>query len=447
MSITKSLVEMMNGRIEAESEPGVGTTFKVYLKQQATDSGPLGAELAGSLSSFEFTSTMNRAKLVREYMPYGRILIVDDVDANIFVAKGLMKPYGFEIDTSASGYEALDKVRAGEKYDIIFMDHMMPGMDGVETTKFLRDEGYDSPVVALTANAIAGVKEFFIENGFNDFVSKPIDLRQLNQVLNTYIRDKQPPEILEDARRQKEEIDKQDSPDDGCRWAKTCPNADVCQRFCKTGIAGAASGNAQVLSELKAIPGLDVEPALDAMNGMEDVYLDTARLTVRLLPDRIDKMDRFVISDIKSFAVEVHGLKSVMKNIGASSLGNMAAALERAALADDKALCNESYPVFRTGLTELEGSLNAALNTGLKPDSRSAGECTAELISLLPEMKAAAEAYDRDRGLELVSPYADNDSGNEVNDLVKNIIYAFEAFDCEEALTNLVNLEVILNGR
>jgi len=452
MSITKSLVELMKGKMEVESEPGVGTTFKIYLLQQTTDSEPLGKELAESLSRFEFTSQMNRAKLIREYMPYGSILIVDDVDANVFVAKGLMKPYGFEIDTASSGFEALDKTRGGAKYDVIFMDHMMPEMDGVETTKKLREEGYDSPVVALTANAIAGMKDFFIENGFTDFVSKPIDLRQLNHVLNTYIRDKQTPEVLEDAKRQKEEKDTRDSPADGCRWAKGCPNADVCQRFCKTGIAGAAGG-AGVLSRLKEIPGLDVDSALEAMNDMEDVYTDTVKLTVRLLPERIEKMDRFIVSDIKSFAVEVHGLKSVLKNIGSSALGSMAAGLERAAIENDTEYCNVNYPPFKSGLTELEGNLSAALKPGAGAAGAAGAGAASEsaagaepLSSKLAEIKAAAEEFDRDSGLELISPYEGTGSDDKTNELIKNIIFAFEAFDCEEALNNINELEVNLNG-
>jgi len=453
MSITKNLVEMMKGRMEAESEPGVGTTFKVYLFQKTTGSEPLGKELAKSLSSFEFTSQMNRAKLVRDYMPYGSVLIVDDVDANLFVAKGLMKPYGFEIDSASSGFEVLDKTRSGVKYDVIFMDHMMPEMDGVETTKILREEGYDSPVVALTANAIAGMKEFFVENGFNDFVSKPIDLRQLNLVLNTFIRDKQTPEVLEDAKRQKEARDIRTSSDESCRWADECPRAGECPRLCNTGNAGAAG----VLSRLKEIPGLDVEPALDAMNNMEDMYIDTVKLTLRLLPERIERMDKFIVSDIKSFAVEVHGLKSVLKNIGSSALGNMAAGLERAALNNDTDYCNENYPPFKSGLTELEHNLNKALKPVSKTGNETAdassttsllsGESAEAFAPVLAEIKAAAEVYDRDIGLEKISPYAETEPDGDISKLLISIVSAFEVFDCEEALNNIVKLEEMLYGR
>jgi len=448
MSITKGLVEMMNGRIVAESEPGVGSIFKVYLLQQSADAEPLGKEIAENLCNFQFTSQATRKKLEREYMPYGSVLIVDDVDANVFVAKGLMKPYGFALDTASSGYEVLDKVRAGSTFDIIFMDHMMPGMDGVETTKILRDEGYNQPVVALTANAVAGMKEFFTENSFDDFVSKPIDTRQLNRVLNTFIHDKQPPEVLEEAKRQKKLLTEKSSQDETCRWMDECPRAGDCPRL------GNATGTGSdgILSALKEIPGLEVDSALTAMNDMEDVYIDTVKLTVRLLPERIERMDGYIVSDIKSFAVEVHGLKSVLKNIGASALGNIAAGLERAALENDNILCNENYPPFKLGLTELEKNLSTALKQGSKPGSQLtgsqlAGDNSEELISKLSEAKTAAEVYDRDRGLELISPFADTGTDEETNELLEKITFAFEAFDCEEALNNITKLEDLLSGR
>jgi CheY-like chemotaxis protein len=112
-----------------------------------------------------------------------------------------MTPYGLTIETALSGFEALDRLRGGSIYDIIFMDHMMPQMDGIETTKLIRESGYTQPIVALTANAVVGQAETFLASGFDDFVSKPIDIHQLNAVLNKFIRDKMPPIIVEAARR------------------------------------------------------------------------------------------------------------------------------------------------------------------------------------------------------------------------------------------------------
>ncbi|MDR1246337.1 MAG: response regulator [Clostridiales Family XIII bacterium] len=192
MSITYSLVQMMGGRIGVESEYGKGSVFTVTLPQKRLGDAVIGAELAQSLRDFQFMRDRKdvNAQIIREPMPYGSVLIVDDVDVNIYVADALMSVYELKIDTAFSGFETLDKVKNGASYDVIFMDHMMPEMDGVETTRKLRELGYDAPIVALTANAITGSDKMFLENGFDGFISKPIDIRQLNAVLNKFVRDR-----------------------------------------------------------------------------------------------------------------------------------------------------------------------------------------------------------------------------------------------------------------
>jgi CheY-like chemotaxis protein len=105
------------------------------------------------------------------------------------VAEGLLSPYDLNIETANSGFKAIEKVENGQSYDIIFMDHMMPMMDGIETTKKLRALGYNGTIIAFTANALVGNAEMFRRNGFDDFISKPIDQRLLNVMLNMYIRD------------------------------------------------------------------------------------------------------------------------------------------------------------------------------------------------------------------------------------------------------------------
>ena len=204
MAITKRLLDVMDGTIAIESERKKGSTFTVRIPQGKTGTEIIGAELSESLKRFriENRSLMKRVQIKREHMPYGKVLIVDDVDTNIFVARGLLAPYGLQIDSVDGGFRAIDLVEAGDRYDIIFMDHMMPELDGIETTKRLREMGYTGSIVALTANAVAGQANLFLESGFDDFISKTIDIRQLNIVLNKLVRDKQPPEVLEKARSQ-----------------------------------------------------------------------------------------------------------------------------------------------------------------------------------------------------------------------------------------------------
>jgi CheY-like chemotaxis protein len=191
LNITKSLVELMEGTIEVGSTYGKGSSFMVEIKQKMAEHDIIGEDIAQQLCDFTFSGDKKykNFRIHFEPMPYGKVLIVDDVEMNLFVAEGLLSPYGLNIEKAISGFEAIEKVENGQSYDIIFMDHMMPMMDGIETTKKLRALGYNGAIVALTANALVGNADLFRRNGFDDFISKPIDQRHLNVVLNMYIRD------------------------------------------------------------------------------------------------------------------------------------------------------------------------------------------------------------------------------------------------------------------
>jgi|GEM_PF-322144 len=202
MPIVYSLVQMMGGQITVESEVGEGTKVLVYVPQKVASQEVLGPETVHNLQQFEMTMGVaaKRFKFTPEPMPYGRVLVVDDVEANLYVAQSLLLFYDLAIETCNSGHEAIEKIRQGNVYDIMFMDHMMPNLDGVETTAILREMGYTHPIVALTANALIGQAEEFMRNGFDGFISKPIQTTHLNTILIKFIRDKQPQEVIEAAR-------------------------------------------------------------------------------------------------------------------------------------------------------------------------------------------------------------------------------------------------------
>jgi CheY-like chemotaxis protein len=295
---------MMNGAIFMTSVPGRGSTFSVQLPQRKIGTGVLGKKMSEQLRNFDHSMrSMKIVQLVREPMPYGTVLIVDDLETNVFVARGLLAPYELSIDTASSGFEAIDKIQGGKLYDIVFMDHMMPKMDGVEATKILREQGYAGSIVALTANAVTGQAEMFLRNGFDGFLSKPIDLRQMNALLNRLVRDKQPPEVLEAARRHK----------------------------------GAANGN-----ELR--PGLDpqlaqtfIRDAEKSIAVLEAIYLNRCR--------RDDDMQMFVVN--------VHAMKSALASIGEQELSAVARSLEEAGRAENTAVMLGESPDFLKALRAL----------------------------------------------------------------------------------------------
>jgi len=181
LPIAKSFADAMGGSINVQSEYGKGSTFTIVLPQKILSMEPVTIEDPENIE--EFT--------IKFHAPTARILIVDDININLTVAEGLLSPYKMQIDKALSGQEAIDQVAAAaignRPYDLVFMDHMMPEMNGVEATRYMRDLGYDLPIVALTANAVTGAREMFLENGFNDFLSKPVDMAKLNSILEHWI--------------------------------------------------------------------------------------------------------------------------------------------------------------------------------------------------------------------------------------------------------------------
>jgi CheY-like chemotaxis protein len=254
-----------------------------------------------------------------------------------------MSPYGLSFETASSGFEAVDKIRNGETYDIIFMDHFMPKMDGMEATKIIRGTGYTRPMVALTANALAGQAEMFMANGFDGFISKPIDIRQLNVILNRLIRDRYPAEVIEAARQQ------------------------------------AAKNNTTKKTEISSDPELaaifrrDAEKASARLNA---VYSNEFRSA----------------EDIKQYVIDIHAMKSALANIGEMGLSAEAHKLEQAGKAEDKSLMMSETSGFLEALHEIiEKSKQKADDNVIMEDSP---EDRIYLNEKLLAIQKACEEYD-----------------------------------------------------
>jgi CheY-like chemotaxis protein/two-component sensor histidine kinase/HPt (histidine-containing phosphotransfer) domain-containing protein len=357
MNITLQLVRMMNGEIFVESEPGRGSTFTVRLPQRDVGAGVLGRELADQLRQFRLNDLkqMRRAQIIREPMPYGSVLVVDDVATNLYVAKGLLVSYGLKVDLAESGFEAIGKIEQGRIYDIVFMDHMMPEMDGMKATQILRGRGYTQPVVALTANALVGQAEIYLENGFDDFISKPIDLRQMNAILNKFVRDRHPPEVVEAARRQAH---------------------------------GAQEHRAD------ATPQTALEPNL------AKIFLRDASKALAVLEKLGENQDAYSDEDMRTFTLTLHGLKSALANIDEADLADRARILEEAGRARDSALMASESPAFLRALREVAERITPAEDDG---HSAATDEDRAFLRDKLLALKAACMTYDKKAAKEALT--------------------------------------------
>jgi CheY-like chemotaxis protein len=197
LSITKKLVELMDGEISVESEYGKGSTFRGRVRQGFVTEQILGKETVDNLRSLHYLEKKKHGheKLVRSDLSYARVLIVDDLVTNLDVAAGMLRKYKLHVDCVTSGNEAIELISAGTPvYDAIFMDHMMPGMDGIQATQAIRklNSKYAKkvPIIALTANAVAGNESMFLENGFNAYLPKPFNVMSLDSIIQRWVRDK-----------------------------------------------------------------------------------------------------------------------------------------------------------------------------------------------------------------------------------------------------------------
>jgi len=338
MSITRNLIQLMGGDITIESEPGIGSSFIVRLPQGMVDTEKLGKETADNLHQFRTSSRtqMKRVQISRDPMPYGSVLVVDDVETNLYVAKGLLTPYDLNVDTAVSGPDAIDKLRRGKRYDIIFMDHMMPGMDGIKATKLIRGMGYDLPIVALTANAVLGQSDMFMENGFDAFISKPVDIRQLNQLLNRLIRDKQPRNVIEAARKQKLE-----------RKGGTHSSKDAGQTSQKT-VSGFT---------FMEIEGLDIISGLSQVEDDEVMYIKLMKSYVASTKSMLASLESVDEKTLSDYKITVHGIKGASMYIYALKVGSLAEALEKASSEGDLDYVVEHNPAFLDSAWQLLNDL------------------------------------------------------------------------------------------
>jgi len=306
MMISYQLIVMMQGSIKVESEEGKGSSFTVRIPQRPYGNEVFDRETVRNLQNLEITqkSLSRITKFTREPMPYGRALVVDDVESNLYVVKSFLMPYKIAVQSVTSGYDAVEKVKAGEVFDIIFMDHMMPGMDGIEATKIIRSMGYDHPIVALTANTFKGATEMFMSNGFSGFISKPIDLNQLNSYLLRFIRDKQTAEVIEIARSKKTELEKGNG------------YADLSESFL-----------------------LDADKALNIL-------------------ETILQAQEFSKEALRDLTTQAHSMKSAFANIGRNELSMYAAAMEIAGRKTDVQTIEAFAPRFMDILREIINELS-----------------------------------------------------------------------------------------
>ena len=345
LSITKTFLNMMGSTLEVQSEYGKGSDFFFRVEQEIMDERPIG-----KINPYELHSEA-AAAAVTFTAPEAEILVVDDNRMNLDVFRALLKKTRVRVMTATSGKECLRQVQKQE-FDIIFLDHMMPEMDGVETLKQLKaledNLSKDTPVIALTANAVAGAKEEYIAQGFADYLSKPVQGSTLEKMVRAYLPEKlvhtgreENGQDRKDAESVRESKEKEAAGDgsgenvfdkDGVTVSSRTVQ-DSCDGIAEERFPGEKLLCAHHIKAARALPyfGDDVE-----------MYLEILEEFGAGMPERVVKLEASAW-DCESYAILVHALKSNAKNVGAETLGLMAFEHEKAAKAGKRDYITQAF--------------------------------------------------------------------------------------------------------
>lgn len=326
MNIAQSFLAMMDSRLQIESEYGKGSVFSFDLEQKVIKWEPVG--------DFEeaFKHSLNERQGYRERFsaPDAKVLVVDDTPVNLTVFTSLLSRTRIQIDTAESGDDAILMYK-NKQYDVIFLDHMMPNKDGIETlTEMHSLEGTpndQTTIICLTANAISGMREKYIEDGFDDYITKPIDPERLETMLLKYLPEEKIAPPVEE------------------------PDED----------------DVSIPDYILAIPEIDVEAGL-VHCGTKSSYMSTLKIYLDTSAQNADEIERlWEERDLKNVTIRVHALKSTSRIIGAVSLGEHAAELEKAGDMGDVEKLEKELPVLIEDYRRLASAL-APLNDAGKMD-------------------------------------------------------------------------------
>lgn len=364
LAITMQLVELMHGELSVESEYGKGSTFTFTVPQQIISSAPMGDFHKRYLNINEKNSKYRQ----HFEAPDARILVVDDVAVNLKVISNLLRETKIRVDTAESGAQCLSLVTKNS-YDIIFMDHMMPEMDGIvtyEKMKALPDSlNKETPVIMLTANAISGAKELYMETGFANYLSKPIRSEKLEKMIVEYL----PENKLADISPEKNEEDSTESSDGKLEEtldeeSKSQDKTDAKQSENENILSvkqNSETDNLIILQNLfQHYPQADLSLGLSYCGQNPDIYL-TVMQTYGENPKTDDLAAFYENKDLENYRILVHGIKSSSLNIGFSQLSEKAKALEMAARENDWNFItkkhDEFFEEYKTALNAINSSL------------------------------------------------------------------------------------------
>ena len=402
MAIVKGLVEQMEGEIKVESEYGKGTKITICLLQEIVDERPIG-DISLSLIELE------EKEFHQAFITTAKVLIVDDNEINLKVTAGLLQKYGIDADIADSGESALEYIQ-NRPYDLVFMDHMMPGMDGVETMLRIRemDKGkyQQLPIIALTANAIAGVKEDMLTLGFDGYLTKPVDTRELEKMMLD-ILPKTKISYIDAA------YINSVAKNDGTKAVvkKETAEPDILQHF-------------------------DVQAGIKNCGGTLDEYYQVMDVVLKHGKKRIEKLKQLMADkDYKNYTIDVHALKSTAANIGAMELSQMAYEQEMAGKAENYAFLEEHFEELLAMYETILKEIAKARKNEEYLQKESAGEQQAAVVGEVAAKEPVAASSETEPAPAESAASAFSDE--ELHTLLSNVVEMLDDFEMDKAIEML----------
>ena len=392
MNITMQILAMLGSRLEISSEYGKGSEFSFVLKQEVVDSRPIGSlgeQLEAVGKEMDYQTAFEA--------PEAKILVVDDNEMNRRVFCSLLKDTKIQIEQAARGKECIEKVKK-TAFDIVFMDHMMPEMDGIETFHVMKAmEDYpskDAPVVILTANAVAGAKEQYLKEGFRAFLSKPVDSKKLEDMIEELL----PKELI---------------------------------HYLEPGLREEKKEIAYDISELPMIDGLDWGYASSHFKD-EEAMLMTVKFFVTAIEYEAKELEELYArieeeEGRKQYRIKVHSMKNSASTIGIIPLAGLAKVLEDAARSDEREILRELTPVFLKRWRQYKEHLKEF--SPADGEQKVAAEHQEQVKEIFKDIKTAAEEMDidaLDECLEKLEEYKFEGEQLEIFEQIKKAIINFD---------------------
>lgn len=394
LALSKQLLELMNSKLMLDSEYGRGSAFFFGLQQKIVDDSPIGDYKALYERALRDTAHYQESFQA----PDAKILVVDDTRMNLEVCKGLLKKTRIQIDTADSGMECLNMIMKKE-YDMIFLDHKMPNMDGVQCLERMR-EMKDYPnkhtkVIALTANAVSGAREFYLEHGFDDYLAKPIQGERLEQLLCQYL----PPQYLK---------------------IPETESIDYVEELC-----------------IPPIDGIAADDGLRYAGGDQEEYLNNLKLYLSEYEDKKEKLEKyFEEGDLENYQIIAHAVKSTSKLIGANELSDLARALEEASGSGNMELVRAEHVPFMDSFTSQNKSIADTIESlGMQETQTELEAMSAdELQTFCRSLQERLDEFDMEEIQRLMAQLQKKDLLKQIKEAMKTAVDNFDYDGVQEQL-------------